>query len=800
MKTKRRILLAIVSLCLILSMMPLLPVAADGAQTTTPDTDIWDGSISLDWITGSDTYDGTYENVDGRTYQVYPVGDNGLATEGSKYYQMAGYSSPTTFIMDSAADLAGLAALVNAGTGHKEDQWFKNCTFIITKNIDLDNRNWTPIGKTNDYDIEAMIIGSLNKEDGTGEAITIKNLNMTLTDNGGFVGTQRGGGMKNITIDGAKISTSGGSVAPFVGYSKGDTSFSPVYENLTVKNAEIESTTTSTNDTRLGGVIGFVFADASISNCSFSGTVKTTAVGGYKIRVGGLVGDISGATANRTVIDNCTVTGKVISVSTGDALVGGIAGRIQKNIVVSNCTFDGTVESDSARTGGMIGYASLGVTVTNGIVLGNIIGSTSNGANNGVGGVIGFEKGNVTISNTYVGATISDGKYTGGFVGYGQEGMTFNLTNCHFDGIIEASHTQNGAFFGRVNAGAKATTINMENCLNTGVAKNSRGLANAFSWVGHSGQVANASSIYNIKNCYSNIDIPFAAWLDAGDTYTTTWTINEWDNGTSAYVEKAKAESGTTNASALINYKPTCLSLADMTAANLKGFDCTDTWVVRTGKTPILKAAEGKTVTTYETADMSWFAPTEKNYTITTESQLLGLEKLAKVITNGNGYTVKVSDSLTKPTTEKIAQTWIDSMLYVGDANETKVKVVGAQVNTMDAENHKLRFIAEIDGNAYDKAGFDIFLSYINGEDKTVYSSQKQVEVTCCYTSYKYTDSEGIEQTATAESGKYFVIVEITNLMTTVDKITVNYSAFVVEDGTYTYASSAPVGVCLLQS
>ncbi len=663
---KRKILAIFATLCLIISAIPMSVGAAEA------DFDKWDGtSVSLDWITGSATYDGTYENKNTRTHQAYPI-DALLSepTADTKYYKVTGYEAGTTFVLDSAADLAGLAALMNTGAEHKAKGWFDNCTFVITKNIDLDNKKWTPIGKSNSYDIgAAMIVGSLGKADGTGSAITVKNLKMELTDNGGFVGTQQGGGMKNIIMDTVTIDATAGAVAPFVGYSKGDAKFTPVYENLTAKNVTMNGT--ATGDGRLGGIIGYLNATGTISNCHFEGSIINSGK-----QTGGIVGHLK----NENTILNCSVKGTINGTNSGDEVLGGIAGRGDgAALTVKNCTVDASIINDGVgRTGGIAGFVPAGITVSDCVIKGEIIGNALDTGRGGVGGVSGLERGvcsisnvvvlsdissaavggaggivglqdkaisdnsKVTISKCYVASDITGEKSLGGFIGTAQAENT--IVDCQFDGTIIPTATEAGAFIGTLNALSGGTKLTLTNCLNTGFAMNcNEESAKQFALIGLAAKDAGAGEII-LSGCYTNMPLELAGVVTAEGI----WAVN---------TDKTFAAS-----------KPAAVTLDNMNATGLAGYDFTNTWVAVTGKVATLKNAQSYVSAYDAVADLSWFTPaflTNKSVEIANASQLAGLAKIAPAV-SAKDYKVNIADGVALPTEADFGKDWYGVMYQNG--------------------------------------------------------------------------------------------------------------------------------------
>ena len=87
---------------------------------------------------------------------------DGTAVDTSWY---AGHENETKFSIGTAAELAGLAALVNDGND------FSTKTVTLTNNIDLNNKAWTPIGNS-----DSVFAGTF---DGNGHTISGLYINIT---------------------------------------------------------------------------------------------------------------------------------------------------------------------------------------------------------------------------------------------------------------------------------------------------------------------------------------------------------------------------------------------------------------------------------------------------------------------------------------------------------------------------------------------------------------------------------------------------------------------------------------------
>ena len=166
--------------------------------------------------------------------------------------------------IDSAEELAGLAAAVNAGNTF-EDKIIK-----LTCDIDLRNKNWTPIGYG--YKKNTLETGPCFKGTFDGGDHTIYNLKINGTLGGkdnlgaagvGLFGYAHNANISNIRIDGAKV-TGNHYVAVVVGF----TYFS-VIDDCDVKNASISCTLLNDdeNGDKAGIITGYV-DESDMTNCN----------------------------------------------------------------------------------------------------------------------------------------------------------------------------------------------------------------------------------------------------------------------------------------------------------------------------------------------------------------------------------------------------------------------------------------------------------------------------------------------------------------------------------------------------
>ncbi len=225
-----------------------------------------------------------------------PTPWNGTDVDISWY---VGHESDTEFSISTAAQLAGLAKLVNDGNN------FSGKTIKLAKDIDLNNQVWTPIG-TQGNPFKGVFDGGQH---------SVANLKLENTDDSGsamigLFGNINSGTVSNLTVSGE---VSEGGIA---------------YD---------------------GGITGNA-ASATIVNCISSVKIIDT-MGSY---IGGIAGNISG----NTTIKNCSYTGEMSGVELTCA--GGIVGQIEGSGKVQNSYAVGTlaVPADGSDTfaGGIVGY------------------------------------------------------------------------------------------------------------------------------------------------------------------------------------------------------------------------------------------------------------------------------------------------------------------------------------------------------------------------------------------------------------------------------------------------------------
>ncbi|MEL7566194.1 MAG: InlB B-repeat-containing protein [Dehalobacterium sp.] len=287
----------------------------------------------------------------------------------------AGEGSETDpYQINDAEDLNNLRKSVMEGIDYTEKY------FRLTTNIDLDTLTldegeiWSPIGSdTNSFK------GNFN-----GDGNTISNLAIDSTSNyQGLFGYLEGGAIENLTVTGnvAGDRYTGG----IAGYA-----LNTVFDNC-VFGAEEEASSVSATGNEVGGIVGYLAGNGTISNSDNKGTVK----GGQY--VGGIVGYFAGSgiitdSSNKSAVE-------------GSRYVGGIAGQLVENtggaIDITYCHNNGGIRatiSANSYAAGIVG--SVTATGTYDIKHCYNLG-TIDGLRAYVGGIAGQVQGEMTIENCY---------------------------------------------------------------------------------------------------------------------------------------------------------------------------------------------------------------------------------------------------------------------------------------------------------------------------------------------------------------------------------------------------------------
>ncbi len=247
--------------------------------------------------------------------------------------------------------------------------------------------------------LSASLVGTL---DGTFEGLgnSISNLNIYGADTftGVFGIVNATGTVRDLTLSGSTVTSSGYSLGALVGYNNGGTVYNDVASNDTV---------TGGGNTHVGGLVGY--NTGTVSDSLSSGTVSGS---GQYAGIGGLVGWNTGTLIGDT--SSASVTG-----TASNAFDGGLAG-VNNGGTISTSGFTGTVSADGWAVGGLVGYNLGGL--TSDTSAGTVTGT---GSLSFVGGLAGVDASGFTISSSSSSATVNGTGFSfGGLVGYNQGTLT----------------------------------------------------------------------------------------------------------------------------------------------------------------------------------------------------------------------------------------------------------------------------------------------------------------------------------------------------------------------------------------
>ena len=264
-------------------------------------------------------------------------------------------------------DLKKLAENVKNGTDY-EGKYFKQ-----TADIDLEDKEWTPIG-TKVYTGEFGQSETRHFKgtfDGDGHQIA----NLTITGRNEYVGLF--GYVRNATIQNCNVAgeVSGYNFAGgIVGAVDGKTN--------NILNCSFQGNVTG--NMYVGGIVGQVQNQCEVSSCYAIGTVH-----GGNDKVGGIAGEGRGAIKNCYVLADVSASGKFAGGITGDTY----------NLAIENCYYSGMV-SASGSAGGIVGNA-WGGTIKNCVSLAESV--TGSNANR----IVGENRATLTDNYAWDGTTIN---------------------------------------------------------------------------------------------------------------------------------------------------------------------------------------------------------------------------------------------------------------------------------------------------------------------------------------------------------------------------------------------------------
>ena len=338
------------------------------------------------------------------------------------YEVVLGSGNINTYYIYSAKGLKYFANQVSGGNT------YAGSTVYLCVDINLDNRDWTPIGSTS---------GSASYFAGTFDGQGYSIYNMTI--NGSYGG--------------------GNNYGQWAGFFSSLNS--ATVKNLNLVNVDIEYGGSNTN---IGAIAGTA-RNSSILNCSVSGNINVT--GSSTISgVGGIVGSFYGST-DSTYVENGDYSSKHriansrnLTTINGRSNIGGIAGRTEGSVVILESYNEGELSAaTSSYIGGLVGNAV--PTSSNACLLikdsynaGDI--NIENASN--VGGLLGYSS---NASGSYSTYFIIEGSYNRGNFVYE------NSSSARIGGLVGYASRPSGGYtssgnmtFSRVfNAGSVIYTV-----------------------------------------------------------------------------------------------------------------------------------------------------------------------------------------------------------------------------------------------------------------------------------------------------------------------------------------------------
>lgn len=368
------------------------------------------------------------------------------------------------FLIENAQQLAYLTYRVNNGLdaagGHvsNHDLFYKLMTDVNLNGSQ--SFQWTPIGYW-DSNTDYYCFGG--HFDGNNHTVSGLYINSSA-NRVGFFGYTDGAEIKNLSVSGNTVTTSGQYAGGIVGVAN-----STVFNNCTNSNIVTSSSCS-------GGIVGQASGNSNIFNCHNTGAVSFSVSSYYS---GGIVGFISGA----CLVTNCYNTGSISSSNpSSSSYSGGIVGRVGNSTSITNCynmgnisscfsSYSGSV-SYSSNSGGIAGQTGSSSIITNCYNTGNISASYSSSYSGSSsksysGGIIGTSTAtNSSVRNCYNSGNIYSSSYydfnshPGGIVGTGACDV--------FNSYYVESCGGNNIYGGSPMASAAMQTSDFVNILNNG--------------------------------------------------------------------------------------------------------------------------------------------------------------------------------------------------------------------------------------------------------------------------------------------------------------------------------------------
>ncbi len=277
------------------------------------------------------------------------------------------------FVIYSAEELAGLAALVNgtatapvttyaADVADTVQDDFKGQTIKLGGNIDLKGQSWSPIGNvtfdranSGSYVVKAAFKGTFDGQDHTVYNLQIAN---PAANGVGLFGAAVGATIKNVNVKNVDI-VADGTAAAIVGYTY---SYS---ETSVIDNCHVSGKISIVTDwAYVGGIVAY--GHANITKCSVIADGTGVMTSKNRNAVGGIMGWNYGAFINDCQVKNLDLTGW--------ANVAGVVGYVPGGHTISGCAVENVTLTKTRQdghptiglaSGGWSYNASMAITVAN---------------------------------------------------------------------------------------------------------------------------------------------------------------------------------------------------------------------------------------------------------------------------------------------------------------------------------------------------------------------------------------------------------------------------------------------------
>ncbi|HOK36351.1 MAG TPA: T9SS type A sorting domain-containing protein [Paludibacteraceae bacterium] len=399
----------------------------------------------------------------------------------AKGEEFAGQTTAGTYEISSAETLQLLKDFVN-GTGSVAPYNAKHqCggyTFMQTADIDLTGQSFAPIGNSG-YRFKGTYDGGNYKI--TGLSIGASGSPVSADGVGLFGYVDTGGALKNIVLEGGSVYANNIAGSLTGGINTG-----------TIDNCHSSCMVNGLGN--VGGLIGKIEGNTTVSNCSSSGEVQPQSTSSNAL--GGLIGTYSGSGAAPKVY-NCYSTSNV----SAKYQVGGFIGNCSGSGIIENCYATGNITITAEnKGGGFIGDLSGTVVVKTCYATGNVIASTA--GRNLLGGFAGDIRESNNVQNCYARGDVNGNQNIGGFAGHIARAT---VQNCYATGAVTGVDNV-GGLVGYLEENNSTSAIKNSVALNPSITRGS-GTNNTFGAAIGKTTVTDATR-YSVNYSFNEMALP----------------------------------------------------------------------------------------------------------------------------------------------------------------------------------------------------------------------------------------------------------------------------------------------------